>query len=92
MKLLLVLLYLAVLCCLGCGSDIFDNCTFEVGDLIDFTPSEDRALVKFLSTHNKCGEKISIELIAFTSMKKYRKIEIRIVEVKSKYSYIGIVN
>lgn len=88
----LVLCVVTAVFCLGCGTDIFDNCTLEVGDLIDFTPSEDRALVKYLTTYNECDEKISIELVSFASMEKYSKIEIRIVEVKSKYSYIGIIN
>ena len=76
----------------GCGTDIFEGCSYEVGDLVDFTPAEDRTLAKYLSTYNNCNEKISIELVSFESLSRGRKVQIRIVEVKSKYSYIGIIN
>ena len=90
MKYIAFLLFPVVM--LGCGTDIFEGCSYEVGDLVDFTPSEDRALAKYLSLDNPCGDKISIELITFQAFRKYKKVKIRIVEVKSEYSYIGIVN
>ena len=91
-KHLMLLIVLLGLAFVGCGADIFDTCSYGVGDLVNFTPSEDRLLAKYLSTENECGDKISIELITFESFRKYQKVQIRIVEVKSEYSYIGIIN
>lgn len=86
------LIVIVVVFMFGCGTDIFDDCSYEVGDLVNFTASEDRLLVKYLSTYNECDKKVSIELVSFVSMRRNGKYQIRIVEVKSEYSYIGIVN
>ena len=89
---ILFLLVMLAYALTGCGVDVFEECIYTVGDLIDFTASEDRSLAKYLSAYNDCDEKISIELVSFESFKANQTVQIRIVEVKSKYSYVGIIN
>ena len=53
----LVFILALLIAFIGCGADIFDTCSYDVGDVVDFVPSQTRDFAKFLSLDNKCGEK-----------------------------------